>query len=103
MANDAFSLNRAPIGGYAGSLTDPASCRAGHTCRRSVTTVVNRIAWSTVPDRTSAYRRSPGRIGSPAASADVQPCGRSRLLVSDQVAPEPAVHRPLRDRVDQVS
>jgi hypothetical protein len=90
----ALSRNRAPIGGYDGSLTDPASCRAGQTCLRSVTSVVNRMAWSTRPAFTSAYRRRPGRIGSPAASADVQPCGRSLLLVSDQVAPEPAVQWP---------
>ena len=34
-------------------------------------------------------------MGSPAASADVQPSGRSALDVRSQRAPEPAVHPPL--------
>ena len=82
---------------------DPASCRAGHTCQRLVTSVVKRIAWSTLPSRTSRQRSSPGRIGSPAASVDVQPSGRSRLDPSDQVAPEPADQRPSDSVVLHVS
>src|SRR5690349_16973679 len=65
--------------------------------------VVNRIAWSTYPPATSLYRSSPGRIGRPAASAEVQPFGRSALLVSSQVAPDPARQVPLTSRVFQVS
>ena len=68
-----------------------------------MTSVVNRIAWSTLPALTSFQRSRPGRIGSPAASAEVQPSGRSRLLGSDQVAPDPARQRPSRTRVFQVS
>jgi hypothetical protein len=53
--------------------------------------VVNRIAWSTWPAFTSSQRSRPGRIASPAASADVHPDGRSLSDFSDQVAPDPAV------------
>ncbi len=65
--------------------------------------VVNRIAWSTLPFSTSRQRRSPGRIGSPAASADVQVSGRSRLLFSDHTAPDPADHLPPLTLVAHVS
>ncbi len=68
-----------------------------------MTSVVNRIAWSTWPALTSFQRSSPGRIGSPAASAEVQPSGRSLFDFSDQTAPEPATQRPPRTRVFQVS
>ena len=41
---------------------------------------VKRSAWSRTPSPTiSSYRARPGRIGSPAASAEVQPSGRSAL------------------------
>ena len=50
------------------------------------------MAWSTVPAATSSYRSRPGRIGSPAASAEVQPRGRRALLRRSHVAPDPAVH-----------
>ena len=56
-----------------------------------MTSVVKRIAWSTLPASTSDQRSSPGRIGSPAASADVHPRGRSLFDRSDHKAPEPAV------------
>ena len=42
-----------------------------------VSGAVNRSAWVISPAATSSQRTSPGRIGSPAASADVQPAGRS--------------------------
>ena len=44
--------------------------------------------------RTSSSRTRPGRIGRPAASALVQPAGRSALERRFQVAPQPAVQRP---------
>ena len=64
---------------------------------------MKRIAWSTLPATTSSQRSSPGRIGSPAASADVQPAGRSALLVRSHVAPEPACQVLPTLRVSQVS
>ena len=70
---------------------------------RLVTSVVNRIAWFTGPAFTSLQRSRPGRIGSPAASAEVQVSGRSLFDFSDHTAPEPAVHRPPDSRVFQVS
>ena len=42
-------------------------------------------------------------MGRPAASADVQPSGRSRFERRSHTAPEPAVHRPSRNRVFHVS
>ena len=42
------------------------------------------------PFFTSFQRTSPGRIGSPAASALVQPAGRRWFESRPQVAPEPA-------------
>ena len=42
------------------------------------------------PVAASAQRASPGRIGRPAASADVQPAGRSLFERRLQIAPEPA-------------
>ena len=44
------------------------------------------------PRFTSSQRASPGRIGRPAASADVHPAGRMRFERRFQIAPEPAVH-----------
>ena len=43
------------------------------------------------PAETSSHRASPGKIGSPAASADVHPAGRSLSDERLHVAPEPAV------------
>jgi hypothetical protein len=47
------------------------------------------------PRATSSYRASPGKIGSPAASADVQPAGRTWFDRRLHVAPEPAFQPPL--------
>jgi hypothetical protein len=99
----AFNRKRAPIGGNLWLAREPASCLAGQTCQRDVTSVVKRIAWSTFRFFTSRQRSRPGRIGSPAASADVQPSGRSALLSRRQVAPDPARQRLSRTRVFQVS
>ena len=46
----------------------------------------------TFPSVTSSYRTSPGKIGSPAASAEVQPAGRSLFEFKSKTAPEPAFH-----------
>ena len=61
--------------------------------------MVKRMAWSIRFFLTSFHRNSPGRIGSPAASAEVQPSGRSLFFFSDQTAPEPACQRPLLNDV----
>ena len=52
---------------------------------------VKRSAWSIRRPTTSSQRASPGKIGSPAASADVQPAGRSLSDDRLHVAPDPAV------------
>src|SRR5256886_2447632 len=46
----------------------------------------------------SSYRTRPGKIGNPAASADVQPAGLSALELRSKIAPEPAcqLDPPLR-------
>src|SRR5262245_38211059 len=46
------------------------------------------------PAWTSSQRASPGRMGSPAASALVQPECRNRFVSRSQTAPEPARQRP---------
>jgi len=51
---------------------------------------VKRSAWSITPRETSSQRARPAKIGSPAASADVQPAGRRWFERNLQVAPEPA-------------
>jgi len=48
--------------------------------------------WLMCPAATSSKRASPGRIGRPAASADVQPAGRSAFEARLQIAPEPALY-----------
>src|SRR5581483_2260364 len=94
MSNDALSRNHAPIGGSVGSAAAPAWWRAGQTKRRSVRAAVMRMAWSTSPAATSSRRSSPGRIGRPAASAEVQPFGRRAPLRRSHTAPDPAVGWP---------
>src|SRR6266508_448851 len=92
-SNPAFRRNRAPMGGHRWSDV-PASCRAGHRCRFSVHCAVNRIAWPIAPALTSSNRTRPGRMGRPAASAEVHPSGRSALDDRSKTAPLPAVGFP---------
>ena len=56
---------------------------------------MNRNAWrmSSVP-LASSYRIKPGKIASPAASADVHPSGRRSSVERSKIAPDPASHRP---------
>src|SRR5271154_4397377 len=49
------------------------------------------MAWDTTPAATSSGRRSPGKMGRPAASAEVQPAGRRASDWRLQMAPDPAV------------
>ena len=46
---------------------------------------MNRSACRISPAATSSYRTRPGRIGSPAASAEVHPLGRAPLLEEDGI------------------
>src|SRR5437667_1733151 len=48
------------------------------------------MACGTLPARISSGRKSSGIIGSPAASAEVQPAGRMAFELRSQTAPEPA-------------
>jgi hypothetical protein len=58
---------------------------------RRVRSTVKRSAWSMLPVAASpSQRASPGRIGRPAASAEVQPAGRSLFERRSKIAPEPA-------------
>ena len=43
---------------------------------------------------TSSYRARPGKIASPAASADVHVSGRRLFVFMSKNAPEPAYHWP---------
>src|SRR6185437_6156340 len=97
----ARSRNRAPIGGRLGLDPDPAACRAGQMKADRVRWAVNRMAWVIGRlCRTAAWTWAkfsrPGRIGRPAASAEVHPAGRSAFEVRCQIAPEPAVEWPAR-------
>ena len=76
----------------------PRGVRARRTAA-SVAGTVTRIAWSMTPAATSSGRTSPGRIASPAASADVHPAGRSALdrEVEHRARPRGPVRRA-RDR-----
>src|SRR5512147_2912672 len=94
MSTDAFKRNRWPMGGRAVFVLDDASCRAGHTCFFWVRLAVKRNACLISPDATSSYVTSPGRIGSPAASADVHVSGRSAFDLRSNTAPESAFQLP---------
>src|ERR1700737_4226172 len=91
MSKPALSRKRAPIGGSVGSAAAPAWWRAGHKKLRSERTAVKRMAWLMAPAWTSSQRTKPGKIGRPAASADVQFRGRSALDPNGKMAPDPAV------------
>ena len=52
---------------------------------------VKRMAWSIAPEATSLKLTRPGRMGSPAASAEVNPAGRKAFEFRCQMAPDPAV------------
>src|SRR6201999_3219764 len=80
MSTLALSRSRNPIGGSEVSCDDDAWWRAGHRELACVAGTVTRIACLMCPDLTSDQVTRPGRIGSPAASAEVQPAGRSALL-----------------------
>ena len=73
-----------------------AKCRAGCTHARLLRLTVTRSACLIAPRLTSGYLASSGRIGSPAASAEVHPAGRSLVERRFHVAPEPALHAPGR-------
>src|SRR5215210_5756799 len=63
-------------------------------CAEQVLGAVKRRAWRIAPALTSSQRTRPGRIGSPAASALVQPAGLSAFERRSQMAPEPPCHWP---------
>src|ERR1044071_1371033 len=88
MLTEAFSRTRIPIGGRFGSVLLLAKWRAGRTYARRVREAVNLSACViSLRPKTSSKRTSPGKIGSPAASAEVQPAGRSALELRSKTAP----------------
>src|SRR5437868_2547148 len=101
MSNELFSRKRAPIGGHPGPPL-LASCRAGqmYPCVQSK---VTRIACPMNPACTSSYRTSPGRIGNPAASAEVQVSGRREFEPSGNAAPLQPLGDPPFHWVPEVS
>ena len=82
------------MGGSEGSAL-PAKCVAGWMYARWVCGAVTLNAWVMTPVRISSKRANPGRIGSPAASADVHPSGRKAELLRSHTAPDDACHAPL--------
>src|SRR5262249_27213859 len=87
---DAFSRNRKPIGGSLGSVDDDAKCAAGRMNPPCVSGTVKPRAGSMCPAAPSPYRTRPGRIGRPAASADVQYSGRNLFDDRFQLTPTSA-------------
>src|SRR4051794_31754676 len=96
MSTPDLSRKRVPMGGADRLLLCPSECLAGHTwlVRIPEPGPVKRIAWVTRPEASSSYRVRPGRIAKPAASAEVQPSGRSWLVSRLNTAPFAAVHDP---------
>src|SRR5260221_8552316 len=91
MSTLAFRRTRRPIGGSDGSLELDAWWRAGYMNVLRVRCTVKRSAWSIRPVEASpSQRASPGRIGRPAASAEVHVAGRRAFERRFQIAPEPA-------------
>src|SRR5579862_4844025 len=94
ISNDALRRKRAPIGGRVESVLLPEAWRAGHrySCcpllRPQMLFAVKRIACAISPAAISSHRTSPGKIGRPAASADVQPAGRSAFEFKSNFADE---------------
>src|SRR6185437_9426384 len=83
MSNEALRRKRAPIGGRDELVLLPELWRAGQrysmpfALRPQMAEAVKRIAWSIEPAATSSQRTRPGKMGSPAASAEVHVAGRS--------------------------
>src|SRR5271166_2420286 len=86
MATVDLRRRRSPMGGY-GELLLLAACVAGRMNEFAVLLNVTRMAWLTAPACTSASFTRPARIDNPAASALVQPSGRSALELSGNTAP----------------
>src|SRR4051812_13298011 len=74
VSNVALSRRRSPMGGSDGAAF-PAAWVAGWMYPFDVLDTVKRMAWRISPAIASSKRTRPGRIGKPAASADVQPSG----------------------------
>src|SRR5581483_4209082 len=89
MSKLAFSRKRAPMGGYCAPVREDASWRAGQTYEFCVCGTVKRIACRIAPAVISSYLTRPGKIGKPAASADVQLAGRRASESRLKIAPEP--------------
>src|SRR5882724_1292465 len=83
----ALSRTRVPYGGKLWSLYWP-QWLAGATYARRTCGTVKRTACVISPEATSACFSSPGRIGRPAASAEVQPAGRTAFSLRSHFADE---------------
>src|SRR5689334_18885461 len=94
MSTLALRRTRMPIGGLSDDVSVLAQCLAGETYALRERDTVNRSAWEMIPALTSSYRTSPGKIGRPAASAEVQPAGRKVFDDKSKMAPEPACQLP---------
>ena len=60
-----------PIGAAFGFVEFAAQCEAGGVNAAMLEFSVNRSAWLIAPAATSSYRAKPGKMGRPAASAEV--------------------------------
>src|SRR5579862_9599743 len=93
MSKLALRRTRMPMGAKLGPVWLLAKWRAGEVKARRVWATVNLKAWRMTPcSKTSSARTSPGKTGSPAASAEVQKRGLRALELRLKMAPESAVH-----------
>src|SRR3954471_23843968 len=90
MSYAAPSRSRRPIGGAVALEVSPAQWDAGWIHASCVELTVTRIAWLMWPEAASSYRTRPGKIGSPAASAEVKPSGRRAAERRSQITPTSA-------------
>src|SRR5581483_1878705 len=90
-----FRRKRMPMGAAREFEEFAAQCDAGGIMAALLCCRVKRRACWIFPAATSSWRINPGKIGSPAASADVQVHGRCWLACRSQTAEEAASQAPL--------
>src|SRR5215813_13934054 len=90
-----FRRMRSPMGGQLDQVSqEPAAWVAGQTNPFWLCPTTNRSAWPIHPESTSFQRTSPGKMGSPAASAEVQRSGREAFDQRFHFSPLGALQEP---------
>src|SRR5262244_4352686 len=90
-----FRRMRSPMGGQLDQVSqEPAAWVAGETNPFWLWPTTKRRAWPIHPESTSLQRTRPGKMGSPAASAEVQRSGREASDQRFHLAPLEASQEP---------